>query len=147
MNVNRLLFKTIEKPTGRVETENWKTEEESKKSTEEVSREKAKEEEKKKAEEQSKKRAEEESMRKAEAESMKKAVEASKKKDKALKKCGHQPTAKKRLTYTEDVQQSPSPSPIDDEDDSSDKQKDMFKDTSGDPFVYSFFNSCSHILF
>ena len=44
MNVNRLLFKTIEKPTGRVEMENLKTEEESKKSTEEVSREKAKEE-------------------------------------------------------------------------------------------------------
>ena len=78
---------------------------------------------------------------------MKKAVEASKKKDKAINKCGHQSTAKKRITYTEDVQQSPSPSLIDDEDDSSDTHKDMFKDTSDDPFVYSFFNSCSHILF
>ena len=53
------------------------------------------------------------------------------------------------LTYTEDVQQSPSSSLINDEDNSIeiDTQKDMFKEPSGDPFVYSYVNSCSNIFF
>ncbi len=110
-------------------------EEEEEKRAEEEAKKKTEEETKKKAEEEAKKKAAVEAKKKAEDQAKKKADEASlKKKADTVKNNSHMPVAKKRLTYKEDVELSPSSSSssqLSDESDSEDTQKDMFKESSG----------------